>query len=282
MAHTITRQDDGTIELKITIPMDQVVSTTAMIMEGVAQTAKVPGFRPGKAPKKMVEDSTDPAKVHEEVLKKLIPQCYIEAIQAEKLKPIVNPKIHVDEIGEGKDLPAGRQGWTFTATTCEMPEVKLGNYKDAVKTLTAKSKIIVPGKESEKPNLDTIVKAVVDNTTVTIPQLLIDYEVDRLLAQTLDEIKKLGLTLDQYLSSTGKTPEEVRAEYAQKATNDMKLEFALQQISDSEKIAVDEKEIDEAIHKAKDEKERANLSNNRYLLANIIRQQKTLDFLQNL
>ena len=275
MAHTMTRLDDGTIELKITIPMDQVVSATTLIMEGVAQTAKVPGFRPGKAPKKMVQDSTDPAKVHEEVLKKLIPSSYIEAVQSEKIRPIVNPKIHVDEIEDGKD-------WSFTATTCEMPEVKLGDYKPSVKKLTAKSKIIVPGKVDEKPDLDTIVKAVVDTTTVTIPQLLVDYEVDRLLAQTLDEIKKLGLTLDQYLSSTGKTPEEVRSEYALKATNDMKLEFALQQISDTEKITVEEKEIDEAILKAKDDKERANLQGNRYLLSNIIRQQKTLDFLQNL
>lgn len=275
MAHSITRQDDGTIELKITIPTDQVVSATALIMESVTQTAKVPGFRPGKAPKKMVEESTDPAKVQEEILKKLIPASYIEAVQAEKLKPIVNPKIHVDEIEDGKD-------WSFTAKTCEMPNVKLGDYKPAVKKLTAKSKIIIPGKEEVKPDLDTIVKAIVDTTTVTIPQLLVDYEVDRLLAQTLDEIKKLGLSLDQYLSSTGKTPEEVRSEYAEKATNDMKLEFALQEISSTEKITVEEKEIDEAILKAKDDKERANLQGNRYLLSNIIRQQKTLDFLQNL
>jgi len=255
--------------------MDHVVSTTGQIMEGVAQTAKVPGFRPGKAPKKMVQDSTDPAKVHEEVLKKLIPSSYIEAVQSEKIKPIVNPKIHVDEIEDGKD-------WSFTATTCEMPEVTLGDYKPAVKKLTAKSKIVIPGKDEVKPDLDTIVKAVVDNTTVTIPQLLVDYEVDRLLSQTLNEIKKLGLSLDQYLSSTGKTPEEVRSEYAVKATSDMKLEFALQKISDVEKITVEEKEIDEAILKAKDEKERENLQGNRYLLSNIIRQQKTLDFLQNL
>jgi len=275
MAHSITRREDGTIELKITIPQDQVVAAMTEIMDNVAQTAKVPGFRPGKAPKKMVAESTDINKVNEEALKKLIPQLYIAAVQEEKIKPIVNPKIHVDELEEGKD-------WTFSAITCEMPTVKLGDYKPAVKSLTAKSKIIVPGKEDEKPNLDMIVKAVVDNTTITIPKILVDYEVDRLLSQTLDEIKKLGLSLDQYLSSTGKTPDEVRSEYAEKATSDMKLEFALQQISDSEKITVEEKEIDEAILKAKDDKERANLQGNRYLLSNIIRQQKTLDFLQNL
>ncbi|HVZ58785.1 MAG TPA: hypothetical protein VG935_03485, partial [Patescibacteria group bacterium] len=117
---------------------------------------------------------------------------------------------------------------------------------------------------------------------VTLPQILTDYEADRLLSQTLDEIKKLGLSLDQYLSSTGKTPEQLREEYAAKAQSDMKLEFALAQIAESEKIIVDPKEIEEAIQKAKDEKEKAHLEANKYLLANIIRQQKTLDFISNL
>ena len=163
-----------------------------------------------------------------------------------------------------------------------MPKVDLGNYKDAVKGVTAKSKIVVPGKEQTKPDLDTIVKELVGAVTVTIPSILTDYEADRLLSQTLDEIKKLGLSLDQYLSSTGKTPEQLREEYVAKATMDMKLEFALQQIADSEKIIVDQKEIEEAVSRAKDPAEKTHLESNKYLLANIIRQQKTLDFLQNL
>ena len=110
---------------------EQVNAITKEIMDSVASSAKVPGFRPGKAPKKMVEDTTDKNKVNEEALKQLIPQLYIEAVQAEKIKPIVNPRIHVDEIADGKD-------WTFSATTCEMPEVKLGDYKPAVKNLTSK------------------------------------------------------------------------------------------------------------------------------------------------
>lgn len=275
MATTINRLPDGTIELKVTIPATLIKKTREEVMAQVASTAKVAGFRPGKAPKKVVEETADKAKVREEVLRVLIPQTYIEAVQEHQLKPIVNPKIHVDELDDDKD-------WSFTATTCEMPKVELGKYKEAVKNVTAKSKIIVPGKEESKPDLDTIVKELVGAVTVTIPSILTDYEADRLLSQTLDEIKKLGLSLDQYLSSTGKTPEQLREEYVAKATMDMKLEFALQQIADTEKIVVDQKEIEEAIAKAKDPAEKTHLESNKYLLANIIRQQKTLDFLQNL
>jgi len=271
----LIRQDDGTIELHIKIPQEQIKKTWEVVMSRVIDSAKMPGFRPGKAPRKVVEESTDKSKVREEVLQKLIPQLYIEAVQKNNIRPIVNPKIHVDSIEDDKD-------WEFTATTCEMPKVELGDYKKAVQTITAKSKIAVPGKEDTKPNLDELVKAVVDNVKVTIPSLLVEYEADRLLSQTFDEIKRLGLSLDQYLSSTNKTPEDLRKDYEARAINDMTVEFSLSQIADSEQIVVEEKEIIDAIQKAKDPTERAQMEANKYLLSSILRQQKTLDFLQNL
>lgn len=68
----------------------------------------------------------------------------------------------------------------------------------------------------------------------------------------------------------------------QKAIQDIKTEFVLQKIAQDENITVEEKELDEAIQKAKDAQEKAYLEQNRYLLASILRQQKTLDFLKNL
>ena len=90
------------------------------------------------------------------------------------------------------------------------------------------------------------------------------------------------MTLDQYLASTKRTPDDLRTEYMTKAGNDLKLEFVLQKIAQDEQITVEETEIDEAVQKAKDPKERENLEKNRYLLASILRQQKTLDFLRQL
>ena len=102
------------------------------------------------------------------------------------------------------------------------------------------------------------------------------------MSQTLDEVKRLGLTLDQYLASTGRKAEDLKKEYEQKAENDIKLEFVLQKIAQEEKITVEDKEVKEAILQAKSDAERQNLQANKYLLANILRQQKTLDFLKNL
>lgn len=270
-----TKATDGTITLTITIPKAEVAKERAKQIAEYTKTANLPGFRKGKAPQKLVEEKIDQEKLNEEILKKLLPMFYVEAIKEHDLKPIVHPKIHVGKIDAGED-------WEFSAITCEMPVVTLKDYKKAIKDLTAKSKIVIPGKEKQEVAFEEVVKTLLAQAEVTIPSLLVEQEVDRLLSQTLDEIKTLGLTLDQYLASTKKTAEQLRADYAQKAEGDIKIEFVLQKVAETEKIVVEDAEIDEAIAKAKSEAEKANLEANKYLLANILRQQKTLDFLKNL
>ena len=275
MTSAMQKLDDGTIQLTIPIPWSEVQKTRETVISEAISTAEMPGFRKGKAPREVVEKSLDETRLRDEVLKKLLPQSYITAVQDHKLQPIINPKISVQKIEDGKD-------WEFLAQTVELPEIILGKYKQEVKKITAKSKIAIPGKEKTEVNFDEVMKAVLDSAQLTIPALLIEGEVDRQLSNTLDEIKKLGLSLDQYLSSTGKTAEALREDYRKKAENDIKIEFILQKIAEEEKISVEEKEIEEAVQKAKDEDERQHLEANKYLLANIIRQQKTLDFLRNL
>lgn len=271
----LAKQADGTISLTITLPKEDVAKAWEEEVQHAVKHASLPGFREGKAPRKLVEEKLDKEKLREEVLKKLLPKAYIAAVNEHNLKPIINPKIHVQKIDEDKD-------WEFIASTCEVPEVKLNNYKDAIKKVTAKSKIVIPGKEPQQPNFDEITKAMVEEITVTIPQILVEGEVERLLAQLLNEIKSLGLTLEQYLGSTNKTVEQLKEEYTKKAENDIKLEFALQEIANKEGIKVEPAEVEEAIQKAKNDTERKQLQENAYLLANILKQQKTLDFLKNL
>lgn len=272
------KETNGTITLTITIPNADVKKAWEEVMIDVVANAEIQGFRKGKAPRKMVEEKTDKEKIKEEVLKKLLPLAYAEAIKTQEIKPIINPKIHIHKL----DNPEENKDWQFIAITCEAPKINLGKYKENVKKVTAKSKIAVPGKEQIPPKFDDIVKTLLDSISGEIPSILVENETDRLLSQTLEDVKKLGLTLDQYLSSTGKNPKQLREEYAKKAENDMKLEFALLKIAEEEKITVEPKEVEEAIKASKTEGERKNLEANKYLLASILRQQKTLDFLKNL
>ncbi|KKR77044.1 MAG: Trigger factor [Candidatus Levybacteria bacterium GW2011_GWA2_40_8] len=275
MKSQLTRSEDSTITLKITVPWSEVKKTQEEVLAEMAKNADLPGFRKGKAPKKIVEENLDKTRVREEVLRHVLPKAYIDTVKEHNLKPIIDPKVHVKPLEDEKD-------WEFEAVTCEEPKVDLGDYKTKVKSVTAKSKIIVPGKESEGPKLDDVIKTLLEAVSVKLPKILVDYETDKLLSQTLDEIKKLGLTLDQYLASTRKNAEMLRLEYEGKALNDLKLEFALRKVAEAEKITVGDGDLQKTIDKAKTEEEKKNLTNNKYLLASILRQQKTLDFLRNL
>ena len=281
MISAIQKLEDGTISLTITIPSLRIEEVRKQVIDEYVKEAEFPGFRKGKAPKNLVEEKIDKDKLREEILKKVLPQTYLEATKEHNLNPIISPQVHVRELTDGRD-------WQYTALTCEAPLIDLGGYKDNIKKITAKKKIIIPGKKDlsaqagEPITFDEISREVMEAVKITIPKLIVQGEVDRLLSQTLDEIKKLGMTLDQYLSSTGKTAEALRNEYETKATSDIKLEFTLQKIADSEKIQVTDSEIEKAIKEAKTEEERKSLEANKYLLATIIRQRKTLDFLRSL
>lgn len=267
-----TQAEDRTITLKITIPWNTVEQARTRVVDHLVKQVQVSGFRRGMAPRNVAEQHLKKELVQEEVLKEVLGKAYNEAVKQEKLTPIITPRVHVDTFEDGTDL-------VFSAELCEAPEITMGDYKKDVKEVTAKSKIAIPGKEEQKPNVDAILDAVVKNAQVVIPKVLYEQEANRLLSQMLDELKSLGLSLDQYLASRGKKSEDLRAEYEEKAKRDLSLEFVLRKIADDEKITVENSDLEDVLKDVKDEAQKQQLMANPYLLASIIRQQKTLDFL---
>ncbi len=284
--YSLDRKPDGTITIKVVVPASNLEKVREEIIGELVKSIELPGFRKGVAPRKLAEEKLSQEAVREEILKKVLASEYVAAVKDSSINPIVNPRIHVEQFTEGTDL-------IFEAETCESPEVNLKNYKDEVRKIKPAPKIIVPGQAAfaqgsgepkEEPNkkLDEILNAILNVAQMQIPKILIDQETNRLLSQLLDEIKRLGVSLDQYLSSRGKTEADLRKEYEERAEKDLKLEFLLRKIADEEKITVEQKEIDDAISSIKDAKQKQEISQNPYLLAAVIRQQKTLDYLTTL
>ncbi len=271
----LVRRDDGTLEITVVIPWNEAAKIQEEIEAELVKHVKIAGFRPGQAPKNVAKARLNPETVREEMLKKVVGTSYNKAIAKHNLNPIISPQVHIDIFTEGTDI-------VFTAETCEEPKVELGKYKEEIAKITAKSKIIVPGKEEQKPNLDEILDAGLKIAKIEIPGILVESETSRLLSQMLDELKKLGLTLDQYLSSKGLDAEKLRNEYKLKAENDLKLEFFLRKVADEEKITVEKEDIEKALKSIENPKEREEIMKNPYLVASIIRQQKTVTFLTNI
>ncbi len=277
MNTTLQTAADGTITLEITVPWTDIQKTYETVVTETASAAEIPGFRKGKAPKEMVEENIDKTKTYEETIRRLIPKAYTDAITEHKLMPIMMPQIELKEAHEGKD-------WIVSAKTCERPKVTLKDYKKAVSGLKAATpKIIVPGKEDaadkKGPTVDQVLDALLTAVEAGIPDILLEHEVNHQLSQLVDQTKKLGLSVEQYLASTGKNAEGIRAEFKQQAAKNLTLEFGLEAIADKENITVTDEEVQKLLATAKSEEERAALADQKYYLTSLIRRQKTLDAL---
>ena len=277
---TIKKLPKHTVELEITIPWATIKSAYEKTFASVAETIELPGFRKGKAPKKLIEEKIDKSKVYEQVIKDILPDAYDKAVKEHDVKPVISPHIELLEAKEDAD-------WVIKATVAEKPDVKLKNYKVTIeKAKGPAKKLWVPGqdekkKEDENENpqekLGVVLKALLDEVEVDVPEMIIHEEVNRMLARLMDETKTLGLTVEQYLQASGKNVESIRGEYHKQAEETLKLEFILEEIAEAEKVQVSQKEIDEAISKIKDPAEKERLKGQSYYLASVLRRQKTLD-----
>ncbi len=111
------------VKKKITIEIEpeSVAKEMDKAIKDVAKKAKIPGFRPGKAPKNVVEKHYG-EEVRSEVINRLISDSYLTALREHKLSPVDMPKIeNIAELVKGSPL-------SYTATVEVRPVIQLGVY----------------------------------------------------------------------------------------------------------------------------------------------------------
>jgi len=109
-------------ELDLEIPADEVSKAMERVAKEFAKVARVPGFRPGKAPitlirRRFADD------IKGEVLQSLVPERVEKAVSEQKLTPVSQPKVEQLDFNDGQPLK-------FRAVFEVLPEFELGNYKD--------------------------------------------------------------------------------------------------------------------------------------------------------
>ena len=272
-----------TFEIIVKVPFSDIKKAQDSAVAEEKEKIEIKGFRKGHAPDNMVRDEIGEKKLLELTLDKILSDLYKNATAHFNLKPIVSPKVELVSAKEGED-------WEIKFTTCEEPEVVLGDYKKelikvkpAVKIWTPDEKATKKDEEEKEDERGKKINAYLDwltnNIKLEIGDLLVEDEVNHKLAGLLEQIQKLGLTLDQYLASAGKKPEEIRNDYKVEAEKTLKMEFILGKIAEDEKVTISPEEIEKAISSAPTDADKKALENQKYFLAVLLRRQKTLDFL---
>ena len=108
-------------ELELEIPAEDVSKATERVAKEIARVARVPGFRPGKAPVSLIKRRfADDIKG--EVLQSLVPEKVEKAVAEQKLNPVSQPQVDKLDFNEGQPLK-------FRAVFEVLPEFELGKYK---------------------------------------------------------------------------------------------------------------------------------------------------------
>jgi len=118
----VEKKPESVSTLKIELPADEVSKEWDAIANSFVRFAKIPGYRPGKAPRAVV-DKRFRKEIQDEVTKKLVSKSYREAIEQKKLRVASLTNLEDVQFGDDKSM-------RFQATVVTAPEFKLPEYKD--------------------------------------------------------------------------------------------------------------------------------------------------------
>src|SRR5580765_6914363 len=118
----VERQPGSVSKLQIELPPEEVEKEWDAIANSFARFAKIPGYRPGKAPRSVI-DKRFRKEIQDELTKKLVSKSYHQAVEQQQLRVASLTNIEDIEFGEDKSM-------RFRATVVTAPEFELPDYKE--------------------------------------------------------------------------------------------------------------------------------------------------------
>jgi len=272
MKTEVKKIDSSKVEINIEVAGDVVKNKFEDVFERIGKEAKVSGFRPGHAPRDILEKNFS-SQAHEQVLRELIPEAYEEAIKKEALDVIDMPHI--------SDVKLDRSNLSFKATVEISPEINLKEYKgikikynkievsaedlkrnidalkesrkaDAVDDKFARSlgypdvaelekaverQVFLQKEEQQKRRVEAeIIEAVTKDMDFKIPQSLIKHQLEDMLKHAKIDLAMKGVAREKI---DEQEPEMIK-NLEPEARNQVKIYLILAQIARRENITLDD------------------------------------------
>ena len=120
---TIERPSESEAVLHVELDWAELEKASDRAYRKLVQKYKVPGFRPGHAPRSMIERMVGKETLYQEGLEDLVDSAYRDAIREHKLTPLAQPEVEAPEFTMGEP-------YTFTARVAVLAPVTLGNYRE--------------------------------------------------------------------------------------------------------------------------------------------------------
>lgn len=273
----VKKVDDIKRELKFQVPKERVSKALDQVYTEITKFAKIKGFRPGHAPRNLVEQQHGKM-AQEELIRKLVPEIYQEGLEKEKISPIDSPEIADIKLKDG--------AMTFTATLDIRPEIHLKKYKgikvtrkasevtdeEITKTLDFIKKGQGEGKEvtiddafarglgypnleefkktmkrqmevdKDRQNRQDVENQIVDDllsqVKITVPQSLVNKQLERRVHEAKHRLEHQGFSREEI----DKREDSIRTDLKDSVEKDLKVYLILDKIAELEKIEVPQNE----------------------------------------
>lgn len=119
---TVNEVDRHQVILHIEVPEKEAAKAAVRACNVLAGKVNIPGFRKGKAPRKVLESFLGKEAVKQEIEEAIMNKAYPDALSEQAIEPVTDPEIHIISSEKGADF-------VFEATVTKKPEVTLGEYK---------------------------------------------------------------------------------------------------------------------------------------------------------
>jgi trigger factor len=123
MQITTTPAAKSTVVVEVEVPAERLTSAVGEATRALSRRTRVPGFRPGKAPRGVLEAVLGRGAVLDEAVDRLVQSSYRDALIEKEILPLTNADVEIVQAEEGKPL-------IFKATVPIRPEVQLGDYRN--------------------------------------------------------------------------------------------------------------------------------------------------------
>ncbi|WP_442943952.1 trigger factor [Nocardia sp. NBC_00508] len=130
MKSTVEQLSPTRVRINVEVPFEELKPDFDRAYKALAKQVRIPGFRPGKAPAKLLEARLGRGAILEQVVNDALPGRYSEAVTTSEVKVIGQPEIEITKIEDGQEL-------AFTAEVDVRPEIALPDYASIGVTVDA-------------------------------------------------------------------------------------------------------------------------------------------------
>ncbi|RCW45093.1 trigger factor [Halopolyspora algeriensis] len=121
MKSTVEHLSPTRVRINVEVPFDELKPNFDRAYKELAKQVRIPGFRPGKVPSRVLESRIGRAPVLDEVVNEAVPSKYMEAVNSNEVRTLGRPELEVTNIADGEQIE-------FTAEVDVRPELTVPAY----------------------------------------------------------------------------------------------------------------------------------------------------------